>query len=1201
MADNFQQVIQLAFEVLGQADAQRVADVLGKVGDAGGAADSKLGPLIDKFTQLAEEAALVDKALDLKSRLDANEAALAKAKQSLADLNAEFSRTDKSSADVTLAFSQAEKQVKTLAAEQLKLQSASASTGVQLKAAGIDANQLGAAHTNLKGQTSQVASELVKAGKAAHDTAESHKEAAKEAKEAGTAFGFVKDHLKEIISIAAAVELALKGIEFGKESLKNAEALEAQLSRVKASAQGAIDEVQGFDDEIENAAEKANVTSQVAAAGMLALVNSGKSAKDAVAALLPTLQLAKIANIDVGQAAELVAKNLDAFNIPASQAAKVVDILTAASHGSATALAGISSAAAELAPDAKALGLDFDKTAGLLGLLADKGFNAGNSVRALRTIFQDLQNPTSTLRSELLSLGDGTSSLEKAVAALTSGTPRANQALLTLSGGARTVVELLGQAGPDAIAKFTAGLEAQNGVASKTVAIIDNNLRGASTRFGNSIDAIGEKLAKPVLEPFKNELNKLAEELNKFAQSDDFKEIETEVGEMAREGARAIDNFLHGIDWKTFLNDAKSSLAGVVDDLKSVADSASTIATAVNKTAAVIGTAYHGVAGAIDGVVGAAASAEDKVLGLGQRMADGVGQGDKYRKSMEGARAATQAVADEALENLDAHTTKLRKDLDYLTGSTDKATTATKAHGDAFRGAVPAVEQHVSAAERDERAFKNLLVALEPVPGSVRSTANAQRDAAAASQSFAQAMYAAAEKGRSLTGTTENLKTAFKNLHLASQQELAALAADATAAFELINKTAANTEAGLADKQNSFLAMAKAQLDATAQLGEGARASIRYQLESKAAVLGITEALKDLESQSAKSGAALTSDAARSAARLDQTLSSAKNLGQQTQAAGNEAEKAGEKYDRFADTGEQGFADLTQGIANARAGFLALSDAAAQLYDTSLKDAFDLGHSDDGSGFDRVARAMGTALDVVNQKIAVDRTQLKAMVGDVEQLGAAGNNSFGAFGNDAAAAAVKMHGLAQQIADGTYQVGVLGKQDLAQLQQSLEAAAQRAEQLAQKSADAVKQLADINDQLQDQLDANNGDKESQEDRRYKKQLQQLKELHDQAGQLSDKQYRDALDKAEKLHADALAKIQQEAEARNNPDGKPNAKSTGSSGGGAASFAGLGQQGPTHHLHITLGSTTAQLSGSPQQVQAARDIIEQIAAAQRNSI
>src|SRR6185369_9589803 len=437
--------------------------------------------------------------------------------------------------------------------------------------------------------------------------------------EAGNAFEFLKKHMAEIVSVAAAVEIAFKGIEFGKESLKNAEDVESSLSRVRALAGDAAQQFGDMQKAVEKAAQAVNVTSQTSASGLAALVSTGLSAKNAIDALVPTLQLAKIANIDIAQAAELVGKQLDAFHLPASDAQKVVDELTQASHGASGGLGAMSSAAAQLAPDAKALGLSFTDTVSILGLLSSKGLDAEKSTRGLRTIFQELQDPTSKLRGELGTLGDYTGDFDKAITALNGNTPRAHQALLTLSGSSRTLVEVLGQAGPEALAKFNAGLQQTEGVAERAAKILDDNLKGASTRFGLAIEQIGEKLARPVLEPFKQELEKLAEKLNAFADTPKFKEIEAKVGELATKAAAAIDKFINNFDWDAFLSDGTDALDGVSKALTELADNATAAASAINKTFEAIGGTYHAAAAVVDGAVGQLAKAGDVIVDIAQK------------------------------------------------------------------------------------------------------------------------------------------------------------------------------------------------------------------------------------------------------------------------------------------------------------------------------------------------------------------------------------------------------------------------------------------------------------------------------------------------------------------------------------------------------------------------------------------------------
>src|SRR5205823_4360745 len=67
-----------------------------------------------------------------------------------------------------------------------------------------------------------------------------------------------------------------------------------------------------------------------AAAALLELAKAGLSASDAVSALRPALLLAGAAEVPAGEGAQLLAAALKDWQLPASQASAVADMLTAA-------------------------------------------------------------------------------------------------------------------------------------------------------------------------------------------------------------------------------------------------------------------------------------------------------------------------------------------------------------------------------------------------------------------------------------------------------------------------------------------------------------------------------------------------------------------------------------------------------------------------------------------------------------------------------------------------------------------------------------------------------------------------------------------------------------------------------------------------------------------------------------------------------
>jgi TP901 family phage tail tape measure protein len=955
-------------------------------------------------------------------------------------------------------------------------------------------------------------------------------EVRKKSEDAGTGFEFLKEHMLEIVSIATAVEVAFKAIEFGKESLKGAEDVEVSLSRVKALAGEAADTFGEMDEAVEKAARAVNDSSQTAANGLAALVSQGLSAKDAIQALVPTLQLAKIANIDVSIAAQQVAESLKAFDLPASDAQTVVDQLTVASHGAAGGLAAISNATVQLASDAKTLGLQFTDIASILGLLNSKGLDTEKSVRGLRTVFQDLENPTSSLRGELLALGDGTNDFGAAIAALTSGTPRANEALLTLNGPARTLVETLGQAGPDAIAKFNEGLQNTQGTASKTATLLDDNLRGAATRFGLAVDAIGEKLLKPVLEPFKLELEKVAGKLDDFADSPDFKEIQEAIGDMATKAAKALDEFISGVKWDDLAKNGKTAVQGLATDFGTLAANAKSTAEGINKLFDTVGVVYHGVKGTLEGVVGAVSTFDaalvDTVKPLAEEFDNVAHTGGLATEAFDAMSASAHGLADYTLKGLDEQTTKLRGNLKGLDFDSDDATVATTKHGAAAADAAPKVDKLAEASHSAAQAASDVATVLPTLVVRVDQSAVATQNLAQRLAEGANKLAEFKDKAGNVVTGTDAIKTALSQLHLSSQEALNETAARFQRFFNVVDQGSANTAAGLADRQNAFLAYARAALAASAQADEGTRQSVQAQLEQKAAVLQVTEALADLEKQSDSSQAALVSDANRGAAALDKELEAAgrvsSSLSGGEDSVASAAQDAGDNVKDMAGGGGESLAKLDEYLQNTRSQFLSVSDAAAKAFDKRLLQDFNGEFDSTGIGFAKVIAAIGDAAKQTNDELAAQRTQLQGEIDLINGLGQASSRNFGGFGNDAASALTRMEQLSGAIQSGNYDAGLLGQQELQPLQAAIDAARQRVEALDQQFKDLVQST-------QDAYDKAAGNQQALEDRRHQQALANLEAEAKAAGQYNTQTYNQAVDNENKLHAINLKNAQDQAQ------------------------------------------------------------------------
>jgi TP901 family phage tail tape measure protein len=1262
MSTPTQTILELLVKASGAETITPIVKGLEDLVKVGGEGAPRAKELLDEFAKFGEQSKLIDTLVKEKAALVELGDKMNEVGGRFNKLQAEIAATATPSVALQRSFAATQKSLQDLGAQFGQHEATIARTGNALKAAGVDTDHLDVAQRGVQAAIAGTAVKAVELGQAVKGAGTEIKGAGEKSEVGAELFGKLHAVMIGLISGAVLLEAALKAIEFGKDSIKGAEEVEVSLSRVKALARGAADEFAGFAEATDKASKAVNVTSKEAADGLGALVSQGLAANDAIAALIPTLQLAKIAQIDNGTAAKLVADSLKAFNLPASDAQTVVDQLATASHGAAGGLGAMATAAAALAPEAKALGLSFTQTVGILGTLSAHGVDTEKSLKGLQAIFADLGKDASPLRVALLGLGDGSKSLSAAVATLSKNTPEAKEALDQLDGSARRVILALSQAGPGAVDAFTESLKGTQGEATRIVRILDDNLGGAFKRFSNSFGDLGEALAEPVLKPFADEFFKLAGQLDEFAKSPDFEAIKKSIGDMAREGAKALDELIQNTDWKGFATSARESISEIAGALKTVGESAKTITTVlgvVGKAGALLnptksllvefGDAAQKAGIGLDFFNEKAKDPEAaaKLGELKTTLGTAAESADKAAIAMPGAAAGigtVGAAAKEGAPPLLQHADAMTQNADsagQLVDPLSEIADHFKLAGDNAGAAVSpmkAVDEAVRQVPGPLQIAKEKLLAASAAFGELVRSGNATPAAiGAATAAFVAAQNEVAKLGAAAVIAGGEMKAAFTGLGIASQQQLNKARDDFKSFFEAVNKGSADTAEGLADRQKAFLRYAEAALAAAATGTEGTKANVRANLEAQASTLGLTDALKILESQSSRTGVALL-DAADHAERAatrqriaaDKAGAAAGNAALAASIAGDKAAEATGKAERgFTEWGDSADAAalktqgitantshaneameaLAGGIANARKAFLGVSEAAAHTYDVILKGAFDLGHSDDGSGFDRVARAMQTALTKTTILVSQQRSELASMVATVEEYGQAGTKNFDATSIAAGQQLQVMRQTSQAIKDGTFQFGILGQQDLGGLQQALDSAIARTQSLIDKANEAARAFEDAGRQLQDQLDQELGNQQAIEDRRFQDQLDNLKRLAEEAGKSGSRQLGEDIARATKLHELKLKQIEEEK--KKSGGGGSNGSDSGSDAGGRRSGGdgnssggggGIASSPPDVHFHFTITDSVVATEEGLNKLadRTTRKVIQKIAEVRRRT-
>jgi len=926
-------------------------------------------------------------------------------------------------------------------------------------------------------------------------------------KQQADSIGFLRENLGKIAAAAAAAAAALKLIDLGKSGFSAAADVEQSLSRVQAIAKSTGEDFAALADQIDKSAIAANVSSEAAAGAAAALAEQGESAKEIFDTLTPTLLLARDANIEVAAAAGIVDDALDLFGKSAGEAALVVDQLVVASKGSKEGLAGLANAVRSLAPDAQALGLSFEQLTGLLGLLGQNGIDAGKAAKGLRSIFQDLQDPTSQLSTSLGKLGDTSGDFSTAIETLRNAGDGGKEALLGLDGASRSLVLFLLNQAPGAVEAFTAALQNAQGAASEMRKEIDHNLKGAFTELVNAFDHLGAGLAESSLGPLRDELQKLAGQLNAFAESPAFAELQKALGEVFTEGTKAFDNFIKNVDWPGFVASAQTALKGAGQSIGEFKDDLSAVATALNTIGSSIGVVFRSVAVVFDlakvGISGLMVGLSSGLLAQSRAVDLLTGKTSELTIALESVRDSSKEAAEKGITALRADSDKLVENLEGLGGTAEETAKKIDALRVSFANVKAGVDTTAATFSQTATDFNALSGAVENtanllgiLPEMFDATGKAEREASQATHDHAQEIIGAREAAVTARAALEEMIKA--GTASASAMQTASVAYDKA-------------------QQKLDELTGKANLSAEAQRG----------LEQAFKALGIS-------SQAALKKAA------------DDARTSLDTIRQAFLAGNATIEDVKRAYDAYAAKVRASVADSSaavkaqeEAILAAKAAALGLTDAVTQA-GTAGKDAGDT-----------TADAFGKAATKIDGA-------------------AAAADNLASNADDAAAGLGNVGGAAQQatqtIATATQGIVLLTAEQLSGLRQigqelaagglTLQQYEERVQEVMTGTSAAIErqidQLKRFNDRvldLQAQLAQENGDDVGAEDARHKKALEDIKAEATLDGELNGQQYNELKRLEEQIHQQRLKNIEAEKRAKRDTDTTGTDTSSGGGGGG----------------------------------------------------
>ena len=212
---------------------------------------------------------------------------------------------------------------------------------------------------------------------------------------------------KQMQSIGRTMSLAttLPVAAFGVSAAKTAGEFQRSMARVKNTTKATTAQMAAMEKQARDLGAKTLHSASAAAEGMVMLGQAGFKTNQIMSALPATLDVATLAQIDLGEASDKVSNIMSGYRKSADQTRIVADMLTATTQNTNTNMIQLAEAMSFVAPDAAGAGIAFEDASTILGILADNGIQAARSGTTLRAVIAALQKPTSEAIQVLNKLG----------------------------------------------------------------------------------------------------------------------------------------------------------------------------------------------------------------------------------------------------------------------------------------------------------------------------------------------------------------------------------------------------------------------------------------------------------------------------------------------------------------------------------------------------------------------------------------------------------------------------------------------------------------------------------------------------------------------------------------------------------------------------------------------------------------------------
>ena len=244
----------------------------------------------------------------------------------------------------------------------------------------------------------------------------------------------------------------------------------------------------------------------------------GFSTQEILDAQKATLDLATATDTDLGRAAIVAGAAIRGFGLDASEAGRVVDVMTKAFTSSALDIEKFQTSMTKVAAIAAGANISLEATTAVMGTLTDAGIEASIAGTSLRNIFLKMQDSSSDLSKFLGYTVNSSDDLERALNDLNKA-GLSNEQIMSLVDLRQVAAFNTMVGGSERIKELTNDLNNATGAAADLAAIVADTLEGSFKRFTSATEGLSIQLMEDMGGGLKDIVNKLANLVTAFTNN----------------------------------------------------------------------------------------------------------------------------------------------------------------------------------------------------------------------------------------------------------------------------------------------------------------------------------------------------------------------------------------------------------------------------------------------------------------------------------------------------------------------------------------------------------------------------------------------------------------------------------------------------------------------------------------------------------